>query len=391
MSAVIHSIRSENSHLVCHECELTVYVPHLEHKQKALCPRCGYKLASFRANAEQWVAALSVAAIILLLLALPFQFLAFQAQGQGQSISIPQGLWVLVENQYHSLALIQLLAIIILPLLVLIGLAYLCVPLSLNKRPPASQLVLHWVFKLLPWSMAEIFIIGVIVSLIKLVSLADVTLGPSFYAYIGFTLCMTLTLVFLDKHQMANALQCDMREASEYQRKHPPIRASSSIQKTWALLLTSIILYIPANTLPMMHTRFLGQDQPSTILGGVIDLWHHGSYPIAAVIFTASVFVPVAKMVILIWLNYSVQRSVNARHSERVFCYRVTEFIGRWSMVDVFVVAILVSLIQLGNTMSIYPGPAALAFCAVVITTMLAAMTFDTRLIWLAENKNNEQ
>lgn len=388
MNAAAHSSDPNNSLVVCHECEHRVHIPSLQHKQKALCPRCGYKLAAHRNYAEQWIAALSITAIVFLVLSLPFEFLAFEAQGQGQSISIPSGLWVLVENEYLSLAIIQLLAIVILPALVLLGLVYLCLPLSIGKRPLAAEYVLEWIFKLLPWSMAEIFIIGVIVSLIKIVSLADVTLGPSFFAYIGFTLCMTWMLTYLDKHQLAELLKCQMSESSHNTAHQSPIDASKSIQKTWALLITSIILYIPANTLPMMYTRFLGQDEPSTIIGGVIELWRMGSYPIAAVIFIASVFVPVAKIVILIWLNTSVQRGSLEQHNERVFWYRVTEFVGRWSMVDVFVVAILVSLIQLGNAMSIYPGPAALAFCAVVIMTMLAAMTFDSRLIWIGESKN---
>ena len=107
-----------------------------------------------------------------------------------------------------------------------------------------------------------------------------------------------------------------------------------------------------------------------------------GSYPIAIVIFIASVFVPVAKIIILCWLNYSVQAGQQHAHSEKIFWYRITEFVGRWSMIDVFVVAVLVSLIQLGNIMNILPGHAALAFCGVVIFTMLAAMSFDSRLIW---------
>jgi paraquat-inducible protein A len=111
------------------------------------------------------------------------------------------------------------------------------------------------------------------------------------------------------------------------------------------------------------------------------------SYPIAIIIFIASVFIPVAKIVILCWLNYSVQRKQQHANSERIFWYRITEFVGRWSMIDVFVVAVLVSLIQLGNIMNALPGHAALAFCGVVIFTMLAAMSFDSRLIWYETEK----
>ena len=160
------------------------------------------------------------------------------------------------------------------------------------------------------------------------------------------------------------------------------VRATDSIQRTVALLVTAILLYIPANVLPIMTTHQLGQAEGSTIIGGVVLLIHHGSYPIAAVIFIASVMVPVGKMCSISWLCWSVARGHTTSHQQRTRLYRVTEFVGKWSMTDVFVVAILVALIQLGGLLSIDAGPAAIAFGGVVIVTMLAAESFDSRLIW---------
>lgn len=167
---------------------------------------------------------------------------------------------------------------------------------------------------------------------------------------------------------------------------HPPHRGKSvwspSIQRTWAWLITSVLLYLPANFLPIMYTSRLGAPRGSTILGGVVTLWHHGSYPIATIIFVASVLVPVGKILILVWLCLSCQRrSVDSIQRKTEF-YRITELVGRWSMVDVFVVGVLVALIQFGALMSIVPGPAALAFAGMVVTTMLAAASFDPRLLW---------
>lgn len=161
-----------------------------------------------------------------------------------------------------------------------------------------------------------------------------------------------------------------------------------SIQHTWAWLITSIILYIPANFLPITYTRFLGKDTESTIFGGVILLWEHGSYPIAAVIFVASVLVPIAKILILAWLCISVQIQSSFALHQKTRLYRITEFVGRWSMIDVFVVAILVALIQLGNIMQFLPGAAAVAFAAMVATTMMAAISFDPRLLWAHSNES---
>ena len=160
------------------------------------------------------------------------------------------------------------------------------------------------------------------------------------------------------------------------------LRIEGSLQRTLALVATAVILYIPANVLPIMTTTQLGTADPSTILGGVVFLLHHGSYSIAAVIFIASVMVPTGKLFAIVWLCWSVSRGQHASYQQRARLYRVTEFVGKWSMTDVFVVAILVALIQLGGLLNIHAGAAAIAFGGVVIVTILAAESFDPRLIW---------
>jgi paraquat-inducible protein A len=168
------------------------------------------------------------------------------------------------------------------------------------------------------------------------------------------------------------------------------VRMTDSLQKTIALVVTAMILYIPANLLPIMTTTQLGTPEDSTIIGGVVLLIHHGSYPIAAVIFIASVIVPSGKLLAICWLCLSVLRGQQTSLEQRTKLYRVTEFVGKWSMTDVFVVAILVALIQIGGLLSITAGPAAIAFGGVVIVTMLAAHSFDPRLIWDQVEKTND-
>lgn len=160
------------------------------------------------------------------------------------------------------------------------------------------------------------------------------------------------------------------------------LRKPESLQRTAALVATAALLYIPANVLPIMTTETLGRAADNTILGGVVILIHHGDYPIAAVIFIASVLVPLSKLLALSWLCWSVARGHPTSHHERARLYRATELVGKWSMTDVFVVAILVALIHLTGLLVIRPGAAALAFGAVVVVTMLAAHAFDPRLIW---------
>ncbi len=160
------------------------------------------------------------------------------------------------------------------------------------------------------------------------------------------------------------------------------LRVPGSLQRTWALLIAAMLLYVPANAFPIMHTSALGDDRADTILEGVVYFLTEGEWAIALVIFVASVLVPLLKMLALLYLLTSVRRRSPVRPRERTRIYRLTEVIGRWSMVDVFVVALMVALVHLGQIARITPGPGALAFAAVVILTMLAASAFDPRLIW---------
>jgi paraquat-inducible protein A len=161
---------------------------------------------------------------------------------------------------------------------------------------------------------------------------------------------------------------------------HP--RKPNSIARTWALVIAATVLYIPANVLPMTVTSALGTVQADTIMSGVIYFIHSGSWEIAAVIFIASVFVPLLKLLILVYLLISVQYRSPLRPKDRTALYRLTEAVGRWSMLDIYVVTILVALVKLGAVATIEAGPAAVFFAAVVVVTMIAAESFDPRLIW---------
>jgi paraquat-inducible protein A len=160
------------------------------------------------------------------------------------------------------------------------------------------------------------------------------------------------------------------------------LRKPDSVARTWAFLIAAYILYVPANVLPMMRTGSLFGAQADTIMSGVVYLWHSGSWHIALVVFIASIVVPLAKMFSLTYLLISVQMGWTHRSLERTKLYRILEFVGPWSMLDVFVVMILVALVQLKGLASIQPGLAVAAFGAVVVLTMFAAMAFDPRLLW---------
>jgi paraquat-inducible protein A len=166
---------------------------------------------------------------------------------------------------------------------------------------------------------------------------------------------------------------------------HP--RKPHSVARTWALMLAALILYVPANVLPITHTAYLGNVQSDTILSGVIFFMINGSWHIALIIFTASVMVPILKLVILAYLLLSIQFRFKWRPEDRTRLYRFTEIVGRWSMVDIFVVTVLVAMVKLGFLASVEAGPGAVYFGAVVVLTMLAANSLDPRLIWDAREK----
>lgn len=163
---------------------------------------------------------------------------------------------------------------------------------------------------------------------------------------------------------------------------HLHFRKPDSIARSWALLITAMILYIPANMLPMMHTSSLFGSQSDTIMSGVVYFWTSGSWYLALIIFFASIMVPMLKMIALMLLLITTQRRSTWQLGQRTRLYRVVEFVGRWSMLDIYVVAVIVALVQLKALATIEPGAGAIAFGAVVVLTMFAAMAFDPRLMW---------
>ncbi|WP_229603370.1 paraquat-inducible protein A [Vibrio parahaemolyticus] len=420
------SIQPNSRQLIsCEECGLVVRIPEIDQGQKAQCPRCSHSLTKINAKPYQSVIAVSSACLIMLVLSISFPFMSFSVQGLSQEITLLHAAKMLAEFQNALLGALLLATVVVLPAIYVGLILFLHLEaLKVRNHPPSkkqqrmAKILCRILFRVEPWLMVDVFLIGVLVSLIKIASLADIGMGSSFWAFCVYTILVVKCISMVDKswlwghfipaielpsvkegdtHHNHNHIGCHtchqlnpiedkkhQRCIRCYSRLHE-YNLSENLQKAWALLFASVIFYIPANLYPMMYTVSLGRSEGSTIMEGVILLWHLGSYPIAMVIFFASVFIPMAKMLALAWLYYNAQKAQYLPPEEsisRLKIYRLTEFIGRWSMIDIFVVAILVALVQLQNLMAIYPGPAALSFAAVVIFTMLSAMIFDSRLLW---------
>ena len=400
---------------VCHECDLLLALPPLKTGEKANCPRCNHTLVRRQASAAERSLALAIATLIMLGLSLSFPFLSFSLQGFGNGIELTETVSSLVVFEQSLVALIILLTVIVLPLLYLSALCWLCVGIIRGQPLPNSTLIARSLNHVTPWMMADVFVIGTLVSMIKIVGMAEVELGLSFWTVCGYALLLLLTTQSVDRDWLWQALDakpmaptggllgqtaapqgltgCNtcglvnpITVGGRCERCDEPLHPYTGVntQTTLALLGAAMLMFLPANLYPIMISTSLGSTEPSTILGGVLLFFQNGDWPIALIILIASIIVPVGKMVSLLWLCFVVQRQqhLSMGRLTRNRLYRITEFIGRWSMVDVFVVAILVALIHSGDLISIAPGPAALAFTSVVILTMLSAMMFDPRSIW---------
>ncbi|WP_299019841.1 paraquat-inducible protein A [uncultured Photobacterium sp.] len=409
----------------CEECGLVTELPILDDGQKASCPRCGHTLAKHISLPLQRPLSYGVACLIMLVLSISFPFMSFSVQGIKQEISLLHAVEMLNNFENSLLAVLLLLTVVLLPavyIFIVLYLYWLARKRQAEGKPAGESLHNMRLFRSMcriePWLMVDVFLIGVLVSLIKIASMADVGLGMSFWAFCIYTMLVIKCVSMVDRtwlwlqimpmHPLPGVIPGDSHHSVNHVSCHicaqlnplpdsghaicircggllHPYSPRHSLQRCWALLVAAAIFFIPANLYPMMYTVSLGKSEGSTIIGGIVLLWQLGSYPIAAVIFLASVVIPLAKIFALSWLYINAQRvsDLDSRQAiQRLRMYRITELIGRWSMIDIFVVAILVALVQLQNLMAIYPGPAALSFACVVVLTMLSAMVFDPRVFW---------
>jgi len=397
-------------------------LPVLKAGSKASCPRCHTTLHTHWVEPLKRPAGYALAALFMLLLANLFPFINMQVAGLSSEITLMRIPQVMVSENYSSLATLFMLFVQAIPAFSMLAILLLVSPLKLPL--PLKRGMTRILMQLRSWGMAEIFLVGVLVSFVKLMAYGDIGTGTSFIPWCLFCVLQLRAFQCIDRRSLwqrvaplpelpvrpvagISGLQQGMRSCACCTAvlssetlicprcgSHGHARRKHSLQWTLALLLTSFLLYIPANLLPIMVTEVLGNQMGSTIMAGVILLWSDGSYPVAMVIFIASIMVPTLKMLAIGWLCWEARgKEGNHYDSERMHkIYEVVEFVGRWSMIDVFVIAVLSALVRMGRLMSIYPATGALLFALVVILTMFSAITFDPRLIWdrLREKSSEE-
>jgi paraquat-inducible protein A len=402
--------------IACHECDALHQRDPIPPGARASCYQCGCELYRHIPHSLNRTLALYLSTLLLFVLANCFPFLSLQLGGRVVQTALFSGGWTLYQLGMPELGLLVFLTSVIFPLVAILGMLYLLIPAVFGVTAPGIGMVYRLVHNITPWSLIGVFLLGVLIAVVKLQDLADVIPGVSMYALAALLLVYSAARASFEPHALwqgvsarGPALTAD-EQADSYLNCHScgwlmpadaglshcgrcasPLhhRIPHSLQKTWALLFSATLLYVPANLYPVMTVIRFGQGEPSTILGGVLHLIEEGMWGLAMIVFFASVVVPSLKLLILAYLLISVQKKSDWRARDRTQLYRVTEVVGAWSMVDIFLVGLLSALVSLDALSTIRPGLGASYFAAVVVLTMFAAHSFDPRLIW--DNNGNRK
>ncbi len=406
--------------IACEHCDYLHVEKDIPTGSVAYCVRCGSPLYSSALARFDKPLALAITAFLLFVIANSYPILTFAMEGRVETNTLGSGVLTFWREGFPFLAIMVAVTSMLAPLVLIVAHIYVLLPIFLNQAWPGMQKVWRILALIRPWSMLDVFLIGLLVSLTKLTDYAEVIAGPAFFAICVLIPTVLLMNVTLDPRyvwrrlapkSLSYPVSADMRREASVDRGQKTLltchtcamvvvsdgkehlrcprcgdmvhhRKPRSLSRAWALLVAAMVLYVPANVFPIMTVTYLGRTGADTILSGVSALVRAGEWPIAIVVFTASILVPIIKIVLLGWIYFATAMGLSGPLKQRTLIYRVTELVGRWSMVDVFMVSILAALVKLGNIASVQPGFGAVAFCGVVILTMLSAMAFDPRLIW---------
>ena len=409
--------------MACHDCGTVHVLPEMPDDTVARCRACSATIAIRFDRTVTRTLALYLAALVLVVVANAFPIMSMAIEGQSNAATVIDSAVSLYEAGFWPLAVAIGLAGVVMPLAKILGMIAVLTPLQFGRRPAWLVPAFRAVEKVQTWAMMEVYLLGVIVAYVKLVDLARIELGVAAVAFVATIVLVAAADARFDPHAIWRRIapQADDRVLAKGQggaliaceQCHQVLRLDGhaghgapcprcgsalhrrkpdSLARTWALVLTATILYVPANLLPVLTVVSFGQGAPSTILGGVVELIQAGMLPVAVLVLFASILVPVLKLIGLAVLLISVQRRWASRLADRTKIYRIIEDIGRWSMVDVFMTGILGALVALGNLATISAGPGAVAFCGVVIVTIFASLSFDPRLMWdVAEEQNGTE
>lgn len=405
--AISHALPQER-YQRCPQCDTLFSLPNVKSTQSAHCPRCNAKIL----NGRDWSMTRLTAMAVTMILLMPFAFgqslIDIRLLGTNISATLLGGILQMAQQGNVITASMVAFCTIGAPVTLVTAIIYLFFGhrLGMNLRP-----VLLMLDKLKEWLMLDIYLVGIAVASIKVQDYADLQLGSGLVAYVLLTLISLMTLIHLNVEQLWQrfypqpeswiaqdklqvCLNChhtgEADERGRCPRCHTPLRfrRRHSLQKSWAALIASIVLLLPANLLPISIIYLNGSRQEDTIFSGILSL-ASGNIPVAAVVFIASILVPFTKVIVLLTLLLSIHFKCEQGLKTRVRLLRVVTWVGRWSMLDLFVIALTMSLVNRDQLLAFTMGPAAFYFGSSVILTILAVEWLDSRLLWDAHATGN--
>jgi paraquat-inducible protein A len=416
--------------IACHECDLLQREVAVPLGGVLLCRRCHAELYRNRADSLERSLAFSLAAVVLFVVSNLYPIVGLSVSGTVVETTLLGAVRVLYLDGMWPIAGLVFATTFLMPVVQTVSMLWILLPLLFDRVPWGAAFVFRVCHLAEPWGMTEVLILGLLVALVKLAHIASVVVGTALWSFGALMLILAAAGAAFDTRQLwlriaavqagggdesvsaqlphgaVTAAQCGLvlchdcgllaRACAHAHELSCPrcgaamhMRKPASLSRTWALLIGAMVLYVPANVLPVMYTSSLFGAQNDTILSGVVYLWTSGSWPLAIVVFVASIAVPMLKILAIAYLTISTQLRSSWQPAQRTRIYRLVEFVGRWSMLDIYVITMLVALVQFQALATIQAGAAAIAFGAVVVLTMFAAMTFDPRLIWDAAEQDH--
>lgn len=400
--------------VACPHCATLHQRTRIEPGAMAKCTRCGYGLYRRSAVSLSGWLALVFGALCIFAIANYFPVAILNMQGMTVRASFPGALWLTWTQGHEMLAIMTGMFGFWLPFTQLTVLLWALMAIRSGRLPGDFRYGMRFLHLLAPWSsMIPVLMLGMLVAIVKFSGLATLAPGPGLWAFALLSFLLTglsrvtahrlwryaedSRLVLASAPEIADGKPVASCAACGYVQNLPAgqstctcerchasiqLRKPNSSSRVWALIVAASIVYIPANVLPVMEVRTATGDSAHTILGGVLELWYLGSWDLALIVFVASVVVPMTKILALIVLMLNRRWRGTRIQRQRTRLYELVEFIGQWSMLDVFVVVLMTAMADFQGISQVIAGPGAASFGLVVILTMFAAMSYDPRRGW---------
>jgi paraquat-inducible protein A len=399
----------------CRDCGLFQRLPEIPDGEAAICARCDAMLRRKAKHSLMFARINASGAAILFVLALALPLVELHVLGRSSESNVFSGPGALRDHGLLALGIVVVATVVIMPAIKLAIELIVVFGVALTRTPRWLGWLFGWLEHVSPWAMIEVFLLGALVAYSRLEAMAAVDVGLAGVALCGTMLAIVAIDGTLDRESIWQTLEAksphlaperlsmlpapgvtaDLIGCTECRRvehaeegdrcvrchHHLAVR-KGGLGRVWALLVGAALLYIPANVLPVMTVKRLGKGGPTTILHGVVELAQSHLWPLAALVLVASVIVPIFKLVSLVVMLVMTHRRSPKMLRGRTTLFRLVKFVGRWSMIDIFMLSVLVGVVRFGRIATVLPGMGAVAFCSVVILTMLATEMFDPRHMW---------